>query len=95
MPDFADSDNFFESPTLQNFTDFMDMYSVIIAFLGSQFYWTMIEPNATFNDIFHADYHAFWNNAYSLNRTFIISDKTFSGSPDGKNAKFKLDNCIF
>jgi len=79
--DFAEWDDFFESKALHNLEDILDDYSVIISYSGSRFYGTMVEPNATFDDIFPQDYHAFWSQSFDVNRTFIISDTTFASNP--------------
>lgn len=82
-PDFADWDDFFESEPLHDLEEILDDYSVIISYSGSRFYGTIIEPNATLEDLFPSDYHAFWSQSFDLNRTFIISDTTLVGSPVG------------
>ncbi len=84
VPDFADWDDFFEMPELHDLTDFMEKYAVILAFTGSRYYGTMISPDSEFDDLFPEDYHAFWDDSFSLKRTFIISDTTFASSPAGK-----------
>jgi len=70
-------------PEIHDLTDFMERYAVIIAFTGSRYYGTMISPNSKFDDLFPEDYHAFWDDSFSLQRTFIISDTTYASSPAG------------
>lgn len=85
VPDFADWDDFFEMPEIHDLTDIMERYAVIIAFTGSRYYGTMISPDSKFDDLFPEDYHAFWDDSFSLQRTFIISDTTYASSPAGMN----------
>lgn len=80
---FADWDDFFESPALHDLVDILDDFSVVISYSGSRFYGTIIEPNSDIEDLFPSDYHAFWSQSFNENRTFIISDTTFDGSPVG------------
>ena len=82
-PDFADWDDFFESPTMHDLNDIIEDYSVVISFIGSRFYATMVDPESDLYDLFPEDYHAFWSQAFDVNRTFIISDTTFASSPVG------------
>lgn len=82
-PDFADWDDFFESQALHNLEDILKDYSVVISYTGSRFYGTIIEPDASLDDIFHSDYHAFWSESLDGDRTFIISDTTSASSPVG------------
>lgn len=86
-PDFADWDDFFESPSLHNgLGEVLEDFKVILSHAGSRFYATIAKANATLNgvgEIFDRDYHAFWSEAYDVNRTFIISDTTFASSPVG------------
>jgi len=82
-PDFADWDDFFESPHTHDLEDILEDCSVVILYSGSRFYGTIIEPDATLNDLFPSDYHAFWNQTFNVNRTFIISDTTFTSTPIG------------
>ena len=35
----------------------MQNYSVVMSFTGSRFYATIVEPDATFADLFPVDYH--------------------------------------
>ena len=37
--------------------DIMKNYSVVMSFTGSRFYATIVEPDATFADLFPQDYH--------------------------------------
>eukprot|EP00804_Cyclotella_cryptica_P028546 CCRYP_014805-RA/>CCRYP_014805-RA protein AED:0.07 eAED:0.07 QI:185/0.75/0.88/1/1/0.88/9/2294/790 len=57
VEDFAEHDDFFESKPLHDLDDIMQNYSVVLSFTGSRFYATIVEPDATFNDIFPQDYH--------------------------------------
>ena len=85
-PDFADYDDFFESPALHDgLKDILDggNYSVILSYSGSRFYGTIVGPNSTLDELFPKDYHAFWTQAFDVDRTFIISDKTSSSTPLG------------
>jgi len=84
-PDFADWDDFFESKALHaGLEELLKDYSVIITYTGSRFYGTIVEPDATFGELFPPDYHAFWSQSFDINRTFIISDTTVSAnSPVG------------
>ena len=97
---------------LHDLDEIMKNYSVVMRFTGSRFYATIIEPDATFNDLIPQDYHvsndllytsgisyckpeqcshslyfillkAFWDNAFDVNRTFVISDRTDRGTPVG------------
>lgn len=82
-PDFADWDDFFESPHMHDLEHVLEDYSVVISYSGSRFYGTIIEPDATLDGLFPSDYHAFWNQTFDMNRTFIISDTTFTSTPIG------------
>ena len=82
-PDFADWDDFFESKGLHDLEDVLDDYSVVISYAGSRFYGTIIEPDISLNDLFPPGYHAFWDNSFNVDRTFIISDTTFTNTPVG------------
>lgn len=96
---------------LHDLDEIMKNYSVVMRFTGSRFYATIIEPDATFDDLIPPDYHvsndllcrashtaspnnvpttyasscskAFWDDAFDVNRTFVISDKTDRGTPVG------------
>ena len=81
--DFADWDDFFESPSLHDLTDILEDYSIIISFSGSRFYGTIVEPDAALDDLFPDDYHAFWDQSFDVDRTFVISDTTFGSYPGG------------
>lgn len=81
--DFADWDDFFESPALHDLEKILKNYSIIISYSGSRFYGTIIEPDTTVDDMFPPDYHAFWSQSFNVDRTFIISDTTSNGSPVG------------
>jgi len=81
--DFADLDDFFERQPLHDLEDILEDYSVIISYSGSRYYGTIIESDATLDDIFPSDYHAFWSQSFNVNRTFIISEITFSSTPVG------------
>ena len=81
--DFADLDDFFERQPLHDLEDILEDYSVIISYSGSRYYGTIIESDATLDDIFPSDYHAFWSQSFNVNRTFIISQTTFSSTPVG------------
>merc|ERR1719491_712859 len=59
--DFADWDDFFESPDLHDLRDIIEDYSIIISYAGSRFYGTIIQSNETVDDVFPPDYHAFWS----------------------------------
>ena len=61
----------------------MEDYSVIISYSGSRFYGTIVDPDATLEELFPPDYHAFWDQSFEVNRTFVISDTTFGSSPVG------------
>jgi len=80
-PDFADWDDFFESPDSHDLVGVLEDYSVVISFSGSRFFGEIIGSNESLDDVFHSDYHAFWTQAFKVNRTFIISEKTFTGTP--------------
>ena len=82
-PDFADWDDFFESTALHDLDDVLEDYSVVISYSGSRFYGTIIDPDASIDDIFPQDYHGFWSQSFDVNRTFIISDTTFASTPVG------------
>mmetsp|Transcript_1996 Transcript_1996/g.3832 ORF Transcript_1996/g.3832 Transcript_1996/m.3832 type:complete len:381 (-) Transcript_1996:218-1360(-) len=83
-PDFADWDDFFESPSLHDgLAEMLEDYRVVISYSGSRFYGTIVGSNATLNDVFHRDYHAFWSESFDVDRTFIISDTAFTSSPVG------------
>ena len=82
-PDFADWDDFFESTALHDLDDVLEDYSVVISYSGSRFYGTIIDPDASIDDIFPLDYHGFWSQSFDVNRTFIISDTTFASTPVG------------
>ena len=82
-PDFADWDDFFESTALHDLDDVLENYSVVISYSGSRFYGTIIDPDASIDDIFPQDYHGFWSQSFDVNRTFIISDTTFASTPVG------------
>merc|ERR1712216_798820 len=66
--------------------DILDDYSVILSYSGSRFYGTIAEPDKTFYDLFPPDYHAFWSKSFDVNRTFIISDTTASGTQLGSTS---------
>ena len=82
-PDFADWDDFFESTSLHDLDDTLEDYSVVISYSGSRFYGTIIESDASLDNLFPQDYHAFWSQSFDVNRTFIISDTTYSSTPVG------------
>jgi len=82
-PDFADWDDFFESPDSHDLVGVLEDYSVVISFSGSRFFGEIIGSNESLDDVFHSDYHAFWTQAFDVNRTFIISDTTFTSTPVG------------
>lgn len=97
-PDFADWDDFFESPALHNLEDILEDYSVVISYSGSRFYATIIAPDRELEDIFPPDYHAFWSESFDEDRTFIISDTTFASSPVGTDffeMRRRIDNSMF
>merc|ERR1719491_884991 len=80
-PDFSDWDDFFESPSLHDgLEEVLEDYKVIVSYAGSRFYGTIAESNLTLDDVFNPNYHAFWSEAYDLNRTFIISGITHKSS---------------
>lgn len=84
FPDFADWDDFFESPALHDGLEvLLEDFEVVLSYTGSRFYGTIIEPNSTLDELFPADYHAFWSESFDADRTFIISDTTFAESPVG------------
>mmetsp|Transcript_1542 Transcript_1542/g.2367 ORF Transcript_1542/g.2367 Transcript_1542/m.2367 type:complete len:158 (+) Transcript_1542:411-884(+) len=58
-------------------------YKVVIAYTGSRFYGTITDSNATLDELFPPDYHAFWSESFDVDRTFIISDATSISSPVG------------
>ena len=82
-PDFADWDDFFESTALHDLDDILEDYSVVISYSGSRFYGTIVESDASIESLFPQDYHAFWSQSFDVDRTFIISDTTFSDTPVG------------
>ena len=82
-PDFADVDDFFERQPLHDLEEILEDYSVVLTFTGSRFYGTIIHSNASLDELFPDNYHAFWDQSFNLNRTFIISDTTFGSSPVG------------
>ena len=82
-PDFADVDDFFERKSLHDLEDIMEDYSVVLSYTGSRFYGTIIEAGASLDELFPKDYHAFWDQSFNIDRTFIISDRTFSSTPVG------------
>jgi len=83
-PDFADWDDFFESPSLHDgLAEILNDYKVVIAYTGSRFYGTITDSNATLDELFPPDYHAFWSESFDVDRTFIISDATSTSSPVG------------
>jgi len=61
----------------------MEDYSVVLSYTGSRFYGTIIEADASLDELFPKDYHAFWDQSFNMDRTFIISDTTFSSTPVG------------
>ena len=63
--------------------DILEDYKVIISYSGSRFYGTILDPTSTLDDVFPPDYHAFWSQSFDVDRTFIISDTTFTSSPVG------------
>jgi len=69
------------STTRHDLEEILEDYSVVISYTGSRFYATIIQPDASLDELFPSDYHAFWSQAFNVNRTFIISDSTFSSSP--------------
>ena len=82
-PDFAEWDDFFESKGLHDLDEILLDYSVVISYTGSRFYGTIIEPNVSLYDLFPPGYHAFWDSSFNVDRTFIISDTTFTNTPVG------------
>lgn len=82
-PDFADVDDFFERKPLHDLEDILEDYSVVLTFTGSRFYGTIIQSNASLDELYPDNYHAFWDQSFNVNRTFIISDTTFDSSPVG------------
>lgn len=42
---------------MHDLDEIMKNYSVVMRFTGSRFYATIIEPDATFNDLIPQDYH--------------------------------------
>jgi hypothetical protein len=82
-PDFADVDDFFERQPLHDLEEILEDYSVVLTFTGSRFYGTIIHSNASLDELFPDNYHAFWDQSFNVNRTFIISDTTFGSSPVG------------
>ena len=82
-PDFADVDDFFERQPLHDLEQILEDYSVVLTFTGSRFYGTIIKSNASLDELFPDNYHAFWDQSFNVNRTFIISDTTFGSSPVG------------
>ena len=108
-PDFADWDDFFESPGLHDLNNILNDYSVVISYSGSRFYGTIVDPNISVDELFPQDYHgkhncyvicvylcslvsqpplsllglidlAFWDESFNINRTFIISDTTYTAT---------------
>ena len=82
-PDFADVDDFFERQPLHDLEEILEDYSVVLTFTGSRFYGTIIHSNESLDELFPDNYHAFWDQSFNVNRTFIISDTTFGSSPVG------------
>ena len=82
-PDFADVDDFFERQPLHDLEEILEDYSVVLTFTGSRFYGTITKSNASLDELFPDNYHAFWDQSFNVNRTFIISDTTFGSSPVG------------
>ena len=56
-PDFADWDDFFESPGLHDLNNILKNYSVVISYSGSRFYGTIVDPNISLDELFPQDYH--------------------------------------
>jgi len=56
-PDFADWDDFFESPGLHDLSNILKNYSVVISYTGSRFYGTIVDPNTSVDELFPQDYH--------------------------------------
>ena len=56
-PDFADWDDFFESPGLHDLNNILNDYSVVISYSGSRFYGTIVDPNISVDELFPQDYH--------------------------------------
>lgn len=82
-PDFATFDDFFERKSLHNLEDILEDYSVVLSYTGSRFYGTIIRADASLDELYSKDYHAFWDQSFKIDRTFIISDTTFSSTPVG------------
>ena len=82
-PDFATFDDFFERKSLHNLEDILEDYSVVLSYTGSRFYGTIIEADASLDELFSKDYHAFWDQSFNIDRTFIISDTTYTATPVG------------
>ena len=82
-PDFADVDDFFERQPLHDLEEILEDYSVVLTFTGSRFYGTIIKSNASLDELFPDNYHAFWDQSFNVNRTFVISDTTFGSSTVG------------
>ena len=55
-PDFADWDDFFESPGLHDLNNILKNYSVVISYSGSRFYGTIVDPNISVDELFPRDY---------------------------------------
>ena len=56
-PDFADWDDFFESPGLHDLNNILKNYSVVISYSGSRFYGTIVDPDVSVDELFPQDYH--------------------------------------
>ena len=54
---------------LHDLDEIMKNYSVVMRFTGSRFYATIIEPDATFNDLIPQDYHVSNDLLYQANHT--------------------------
>lgn len=93
--DFADWDDFFDSSWISDghgVPDSFDLhngldslldegYSIVTFYTGNRWYATIIPLNVTIQDYFHTDYHAFWDTAFSEDRTFLVSDITRESYP--------------
>jgi hypothetical protein len=81
--DFANWDDMFDIPEYHNGLEILleEGYSIMISFTGNRWYSTIIPLNETTQHILHIDYHAFWDNALSEDRTFLISEVTSASYP--------------
>lgn len=56
---------------------------MVIAYAGSRWYGTIIDSGEDVEKMYSRDFHSFWDGGYNLDRTFVISDSSYDGSPVG------------